>query len=363
MNSLITILYAYRNRDAQRVKQSLLSLQKQTVNNFEVVFIDYGSTPVYNEPVKEVVEVFAFANYHYVGHPGLLWNKSKALNYGIRQAKGKYVFIADVDVLFHPETIQLFQNSAHPQTAFLFQLSYLSKKTTESLGSEPNYFDLPVKHTGEVNGMVLTSKKSLIDIKGLDEFFHFYGSEDIDLFQRLESAGQQVIRRPEKYFLHQWHPIYNSYDDSKLSITPRLYNVKRINQQHYFYQKKASTVKPNQSDMWGNPVKSNEFEQLLHPDVEHQIENVHAKVVHFLKIVLPAFKKGVLKLEVREDAKQHTFKYKIKKLLKKTSQPYLSIKGVNDLILSEIIYNYRDYNYLYEVHNDLKGVTFSIQKD
>lgn len=363
MKPSITILYAYRNRDARRVKLSLLSLQQQTTQGFEVVFVDYGSEAAYAQAVEEVVNTFDFTSYHYVGHPGLLWNKSKALNYGIRRAKGDYVFIADVDVLFHPETMHLFQNIAHQKTAYLFHLSYLSQKVTELLDTETNFFELPMKHTGAVNGMVLTSKKSLFDIHGVDEFFHFYGSEDVDLFQRLEFAGQQLVQRPELYFLHQWHTIYNSYDDSKLSITPRLFNIKRINQQHFFYHKAATIVKPNLSEAWGQVVKSSDLEQLQHPDEVYQISNHHAKVIHFLKVVLPAFKNGVLKLEVRDDDYRYSFKYKLKKFLKKESQPYSSIKDVNDLILSEIIYNYRDHNYQYVVHKDLKGVTFSIQKD
>lgn len=359
----ITILYAYRNRDTQRVKLSLQSLQQQTNQGFEVILVDYGSEDAYAQAIKEVVNAFDFATYHYVGHPGVLWNKSKALNYGIRQAKGDYVFIADVDVLFRPETIHLFQNIANPTTAYLFQLSYLSKDVTESLERATNFFKLPVKHTGTVNGMVLTSKNSLFDINGVDEFFHFYGSEDVDLFQRLEYSGLQLIQRPENYFLHQWHTIYNSYDDSRLSITPRLYNIKRINQEHYFYHKATTTVKPSHSEAWGKVVESNKLEKLHHPDETVQLNNVQAKVVHCLKVVLPAFKNGVLKLEVRDDDNRHSFKYKLKRLFKKESQPYISIKEANDMILSEIIYNYRDFNYFYEVHKDLKGVTFIIQKD
>ncbi len=39
-----------------------------------------------SEDLEEVINEFSFANYHYIGHEGLLWNKSKALNYGIQKA-------------------------------------------------------------------------------------------------------------------------------------------------------------------------------------------------------------------------------------------------------------------------------------
>jgi len=363
MNKHITIIYAYRNRDIERVNLSLQTLMFQTKNGFEVVFVDYGSEVLFSQAVKEVVNSYDFAHYHYVGHSGLLWNKSKALNYGIKYAKGDYIFIADVDILFHPNTIQLFQKISSPEKSYLFKLSYLSKKVSQSLRNTSRLFDLPVKHHGKINGMVLTSKSSLTTINGLDEFFHFYGSEDMDLANRLEISGQQLIEQTEEYFLHQWHTIYNSYDDSKLSITPRLFNIKRINQEHYFYNKDTAIVKPINSVNWGKVIENNKNDSLSHPDVEYQIINLRSKIVHFLGFLLPSFENGVIKIEVREDKYQHSLKYRLKKILKKVSQPYISIKDVNDLILSEIIFKYRDNNYFYKVHNDLKGITFIISRE
>lgn len=361
-DQLITVIYAYRNRDALRVELSLQSLKSQNNKGFEVVFVDYGSDDAYAQAVEKVVTLFDFANYHYIGHPGLLWNKSKALNYGIRHANGTYIFIADVDIIFHRNTIELFQEIANPKIAFLFVLSYLSKKVTQSLTIINNFFDVPYKHNGKVNGMILSSKNNLFKINGFDEFFHFYGSEDVDLYQRLEFNGIQLIQRPEKYFLHQWHVIYNSYDDSILSLVPRLYNIKRINQEHYFYHKKFKIVKPIFSKDWGNVIPKNRITALFQPDKILNLDNHHAKVIHFLKVELPAFKNGVIKLEVRLDINQNSFKNKLKRFIKKESQPSISIKEVNDQILTDIINTYRDYNYHFSIHNDFKGVTFIIQK-
>mgnify|MGYP000592446892 CR=1 FL=1 len=118
---LISIVYAFRNRDSNRVKASLFSLSEQSQQNFEVLFLDYGSEESYSLSVKEVVEQFPFTSYHYIAHQGLLWNKSKALNYGIKQAKGEYVFIADVDIVFHPDTTKMFELICKPDIEYLFQ--------------------------------------------------------------------------------------------------------------------------------------------------------------------------------------------------------------------------------------------------
>jgi len=101
----LSILFAYRNREKQRILNSLQSLQNQNENDFEVVFVDYGSNDAFASRIQKVVEGFSFASYHYIAHPGLLWNKSKALNYAASKAKGEFIFVADVDICFDSNAV------------------------------------------------------------------------------------------------------------------------------------------------------------------------------------------------------------------------------------------------------------------
>lgn len=361
MQTSITIIYAYRNRDAQRVRLSLQSLQQQSKQGFEVVFVDYGSEAVFAKAVKEVVTAFDFTTYYYVGHPGLLWNKSKALNYGIRQAKGDTLFIADVDIIFHPETVALFTSLAASNKAILFKLSYLTKNAINKENEDSGFDTFEVKHTGSINGMVLTSKKSLEHIHGFDEFFHFYGSEDVDLFQRLENSGVALEYCPELYFKHQWHPIYNSYDDSKFSVSPRLFNIKRINRQRYFYHRDYQTVIPSGMENPGEPYLKKDADLLVSPQLYFDLKNTQAEVIHFFNTVLPELKGKTVEVRIREAADYRSLKYRLKQLLKRNTQPYLSLKEVNDIVLSKIVYTYRDNNYHYSIGKDLKEIKFVIQ--
>jgi predicted glycosyltransferase involved in capsule biosynthesis len=50
--------------------------------------------------------------------------------------------------------------------------------------------------------MILTTKEAFFEIKGYDEFFHFYGSEDVDLYARLENAGYKSNLVTDIYFYH-----------------------------------------------------------------------------------------------------------------------------------------------------------------
>jgi glycosyltransferase involved in cell wall biosynthesis len=116
---MISFLFAYRNRDSKRVLLSLKSLALQEHENFEVVFVDYGSDDDKASAVKKLVESFAFSSYYYIAHPGLLWNKSKALNYAASKAKGDYVFVADVDICFNNKVVKMLQDYRQPGTGVL----------------------------------------------------------------------------------------------------------------------------------------------------------------------------------------------------------------------------------------------------
>ena len=54
-------------------------------------------------------------------------------------------------------------------------------------------------------------------------------------------------------------------------------------------------------------------------------------------------------------------KYKLKLRLGKQTQPYISMKQVNDMILKEILYNYRDHNYSFRVEQNLKRIVFILE--
>lgn len=360
-NKLITILYAYRNRDENRIYNSLYSLAAQTNKNFEVLFIDYGSENQFSSSIKKVLENFHFVKYYYVGHPGLLWNKSKALNFGIKRTKTEFIFISDVDLLFHQNTIQLLQDISTSEKAYLFKLSYLNEKCTKNIDLKFNFNDLKVKHIGKVNGMLFASRKALFEVHGLDEFFHFYGSEDVDLFHRLENSGQILQQRDELYFKHQWHVIYNSYNDRLLSKQPRLYNIKRINQEHYFYNKSSHYTEPANNPTWGETIDRKHYDLLQKPTQIYNLPNIHALVYHFIEIKLQNIKNEIVRVCIYEDDYYQSLKYRIKKIMNKQTQPYMTLKEVNDLLLNKIIYNYKNYNYSYKIDDDLKQISFTIE--
>lgn len=358
---MISIIYAYRNRDLARVKASLDSLALQTNTNFEVRFVDYGSELNIANEMKELVLSYSFAQYFYVNTAKMLWNKSKALNFGIKMASNEYIFIADVDIIFSPDTVNFLIKNAKPTFVHLFRLNYLSKEESQKLYQSFAINDLKVKHSGNVNGLVLASKSAFYKVHGFDEFFHFYGSEDVDLYERFKNAGFEIIQHEETLFYHNWHPIYNSYDDSKMSLTPRIFNIKRINQQHYFFHQKNKSIVPNKQNQWGETLDENVISKLHNPDLVFTLNNVHAEIIHFFEVDLCTFQNKVVKIEINKVSFEFLWKNRLKKWMGKSYIPVLSMKESNDIILSKIVYQYRHHYYSYVIDPSFKKLTFIIK--
>ena len=359
MQPKFTIIYAFRNRDANRIKLSLASLVNQKKRNFEVQFVDYGSERKYAKAVEEVLKEFSFANYHYIAHEGLLWNKSKAINYGILKAKGSAIFIADADVLFAVNFSEIIESLIKQDQFLLFKIGYLEESVTPKVIENSNFETLKPKHYGDTFGVGLFPKIALEKIGGLDEFFHFYGSEDEDLNSRLITAGYKMNRCEENILLHQWHKRYPQKTKEKLTVIPRLSNIRRINQRHFLRRKEQHGFVLDKIQDRKYYTKS-DYEIFETPTNIIEVDNIEAKVIHVLNYELPLIKNGITKMIFKQSPYYKSSKYKIKTALNKLTQAYLSMKQVNDLILQKILFNYRDYNYKYEVSKDLKTIEFIV---
>lgn len=357
MKPSFTIIYAFRNRDSDRVRLSLLSLKNQLKINFEVVFIDYGSTKHYSEKIENVIESFEFVKYHYIGHEGLLWNKSKALNYGITKASTNTIFIADVDILFSPNFSEIQETLIKSSQFTLFKIGYLPESITPLSIEKSSFKSLKSKHFGDTFGVGLFPKQALEKVGGLDVFFHFYGSEDADLNYRLIQSGCNLNRCEDSLLLHQWHERYPQKVKESLTKLPRLSNIQRINQQHFLWHKKEQIQVVENKNIYYSKSDYNVFDS---PEKTFKIDNIKAKVIHFLNSEIQHYKGKVIKVVFYESNFYHTLKYKLRVLLKKQTQPYMSLKEINDLVLEKIVFKYRDFNYSYKISKNLKEIEFCI---
>lgn len=356
----ITIIYANRDRDLERIRLTLDSLSKQTDQNFKVIFVDYGSKYELLVELKELFKNYTFVQLFALEVPQLLWNKSKALNYGILHASTPFIFIADVDLIFHYSAIQQLIKCSDLNGFSLFYLNYLSKEESVKLAKKKSFNNLVIERVGEVNGMILAPKKAFLAINGYDEFYHFYGAEDVDLFDRMERVGykREIIRN--ELFYHYWHQSFQGSEDKLITQKPRVKNIMRINEQHYFMNNDMEIIRPRRQEEMGKIISNEASDLLKTPDKTYHVKNILAQVEHFLNEVMPTEKKVICAV-FEEDPYYSSMKHAFKKLLKKQTQTYISLKEVNDLILKKIVFEYRNANYSFKITEDLKSIDFRIQ--
>lgn len=361
MKEFISIIYANRNRDIKRIKASLDSLAIQNNQNFKVIFVDYGSEKPLVESLGLLMESYRFVTYCTLETARLLWNKSRALNYGIKKAGSPYIFIADVDLIFNPKSTELLKKLADPKKFFLFKLGYLDHWESKKLSGSYSFESLKPSRFGDVNGMILAPKEAFLEVNGLDEFFHFYGAEDEDLFARMENADYKREVDDHAYFYHNWHQSFAGSENKIITGNPRMKNIMRINQRHFLRNREMGISKPKLQKEMGGLVSKEERDLLKKPTKIFKIYNIQAHVELFLREELTSYTGEIIKVEFMEDPYFHTLKYKVKKLLGKQTQPYCSLKEVNDMVLKEILFRYRDANYSFEISKNLKIIIFCIK--
>lgn len=355
---MLTIIYPYRNRDLKRIQRSLNSLSKQTSQQFQVEFVDYGSEITHASKVKQLVKQYAFANYIYLNTKYQPWNKSRALNSSIKNLKEGYCFVADVDMIFREDFIHEAINLQNPDRAVYFKVGFLSKEET-ALDKSFNDYEMKFESTDEATGLTMCPVKLLKEIRGFDEFYHFWGSEDTDLHVRLKNSGYKVkFYDQDILMLHQWHPTYRLKETDNLSEELQLSHIVRLNYQHLKIADQDKTTKVNE-EQWGK-VMTEEDESLCVNALSKTIACVKEKIDHFVFIELPNLDKGIHSFKFIEVDTPKTLKHNIKKVLNKRVDSFYNLKEVNDILLLHIISLYRDLPYIFKVSKDKTYIKFSI---
>jgi hypothetical protein len=325
--------------------------------DFTILFIDYGTTDALANEIRLLVERYSFVKYYYLFTQYQPWNKSKALNYALRQINSPYFFVADIDMIFHSSFISKVKNliQANPSRNVYFKVGFLAESTVIK---NEKFEDLPVyfESTNEATGLTLFHTDNLKKLNGFDEFYHFWGAEDTDAHIRLKNAGFEVyFYNSEILMLHQWHPSYRSTERKDLTINLQLTGIVQLNHQHLKDTIAQKRTKVN-NDNWGISISKEENALLEMPVKRIIVKNHKAEIDHFLYFTLKQQASLVTEYQVQIDLEQGSLKQIIKKLIHKKVPQYYSLKEINDLILSHLVTNPAFKNYRYQVAPDLKSI-------
>lgn len=223
-----SIIVGYRNRDLGRVKHSLDSLLAQTLKDFELIFIDYGSDLPLASEVRDLVKKYSFTRYFFNDTRGCFWNRSHALNCGIEKAVGRISVLWDIDLIVEPDFLEKMSQVILDKEFTTHRCYYLPENTSLSQLDAPD-FKRNLQHA--YVGLCGVQTEKLREINGYDEFFQVWGAEDDDLYDRLQKTGltKRIINADEIPVYHQWHPTQSLVlpDMWYLTMVEKLFNPER----------------------------------------------------------------------------------------------------------------------------------------
>ncbi len=245
----LTIIFGYRNREPERVDRCLASLAAQTRKDFVVLFVDYGSWPQQAAAAKAVVEKYPFARYIYTDTRGWPWNRSHALNIGIRMARTSTVLTTDVDIVFSKGFLGALLGEQDGQSIVHCAPVLMPKGMsdyTQLTSAQIIAHSTARTHRGTCQCFPLPA---IVQVRGFDEYYRVWGREDEDLAQRLIHFGlaDRWINGKVTIY-HVWHPV----DAKRHSGIEWALNWARM-AEHYEINK-LNLIR--NSDKWGRYISS-----------------------------------------------------------------------------------------------------------
>ena len=232
----LSVVIALRDRGGVRLDNCLRSLRWQDVPSEEVELLlsDFGSDDAHQTELQRLAETHEARVLR--TDTKETWNKSRALNIGIRAARGRYVLCTDCDMVFAPNFLStlLETQRAEDDGAFvLCQSRDLPESMAERRWSREDVDTLISRSSYRARqgtGACQMATRTFFEaLRGYDEGYKGWGQEDSDMTYRATRAGL-AIRWVEEgtAMMHQWHPsnrtrwpIQKTLNDLRFHLTKR----------------------------------------------------------------------------------------------------------------------------------------------
>ncbi|WP_405369565.1 glycosyltransferase family 2 protein [Nonlabens sp. Asnod2-A12] len=347
MSKSVTIVIPNRNRDLNTVRRSIASIVPQLNDTTRLVIVDYGSDIDYQHKFKALLEE-SFPKIYFILCPtqGQLFHKTRAINMVLRDCTATFFMVLDMDCIAHPEFIEKALILASENEVINFPYGFLKEEESKSLKA---FSDYHIDFIGGLTGTAIFNTEKLQTINGFDEFYHSWGAEDADMFDRLERIGVQTnLYKKDVLLLHQWHA--KGYRDKK-SKQPFHSYLEKVNHEYYTLSRKRNTTKVNLDDQWGLACDPAAYTRLKEPTEIWEFENYQQEIIGLFASLIVQPPENPVEIRITKVLKNN--KDKIKKILNKKTKPVLDMDLVNDRLLETIILHYRNRPYFYEYDTDL----------
>lgn len=354
---MITLVLTNRNRELRIIKNCLNSLAAQSVREFNVILVDYGSDFGFVDELSQLVAQYSFVKLICCPVQAQLWNKARAINIALQQCITSHFLVGDIDMLFRKDFMEKTRGILSNKEIVYLKVGFLSE--TESKKDTP-FEDYAVKHfsTKEATGITLFPTTVLKEIHGYDEFYHGWGAEDTDVHIRLKNADYEIdFYEGENLLLHQWHPkVYRS----KKSTHAFHSQLERINHAYLMQTAQSKRTKANLFQDWGKWPDTISYQQLERtPDHRFRIKAFSAEVQAVLG-QLKNFNEETVEVVIEAVKIKEKLRNRIKRFLGKKYKSYYELEFINDWLLEEIIKNYRNCPYQYNFNQQEKEICLII---
>ena len=176
----LSVVVCFKDWGLERLEGVTKSIQASGLGDrVEVVIADYGSE--HPEGYRESLETLG-AKYFYFETDGI-WSRSRALNLGIREARGTYVVTTDSDMVFTPGTfpriLELLRSTEN--SYFIVQCRDLPEgiKHQDIENGVFSWDQLEsvsrLRPRWGMGGLIAFSMDAYVELRGLDERLHTYG--------------------------------------------------------------------------------------------------------------------------------------------------------------------------------------------
>jgi glycosyltransferase involved in cell wall biosynthesis len=188
----LTTILIIKNRPQAETMNCLESLYKQ---NTKIILVDYGSSDE-NLLWERVCALKFNLKLIEVKNNTEIFNKSRAINIGIKEVDTEYVMLGDIDNIYKSNFVEEILASVSPKKI----VSCLRYNTLQN-------GDWEKKAIRACGGCLVVAKDWLMKIHGFDEKYTLWGAEDDDLVERATKDGLELYLVPlnTTFCVHQWH--------------------------------------------------------------------------------------------------------------------------------------------------------------
>lgn len=250
---MISAIIVVKDRDLERVQNCVDSFSNCDKVK-EVIIVDYGSKEPFNFNGAQVIRY----------NKNKIFNKSHALNLGIKKATQDFIMTVDCDIVLNDEFMDRVLMCLNDE-AFIYS-SRVRRIQPEKMIDEKNFYDLwkesepwmkdNPRYNKANGGVQIYPREWISGIGGHDERLIYWGAIDNDAHMRATNSGLMLIELNSP-ILHQEHELKKEdhiTDDNE----KRIANWIRMKKAQYVYQKESKGIYMNEGP-WGEDEPNQNF--------------------------------------------------------------------------------------------------------